>query len=130
MRGILLYKNHHLKTTTYTRTIKPIPRIKMIKRALNTTITTTTNLIFKPGLIISGYFLLFYISHWGSVQIYTIYCQPSGFTGLMNSLITTGSPLCYALWKFADVILTNYVTLWSGITFITLLLLKNKRDSH
>ena len=37
---------------------------------------------------------VFALLHWLAVRIYSNYCSPSGFTGLITSLFNTANPFC------------------------------------
>jgi hypothetical protein len=46
--------------------------------------------------------LLLWLVHWYSVQIYTTFCAPPGFLGLLHSVFTNSSTVCRCLRGFHD----------------------------
>ena len=62
------------------------------------------------GIIVSSTVLI----HWALVQLYSTYCVPWGFFGLLQTFITLGSPMC----QFANTVQyelgKHYITIWVG----------------
>lgn len=51
------------------------------------------------------------VAAWGSTQVYAGYCVPSGFSGLLTSLVTMDSSPCRALFM----LISHTHTLYAGM---------------
>ncbi len=68
-------------------------------------------LLLKTIKYFSLPFLIVFI-HWISVYIYSRYCIPTNMSGILTSMISTGSPICSTLISIAEKTSSLYISTW------------------
>ena len=67
-----------------------------------------------PIVIFTTIVLLTVLSHWTLVQVYSIYCAPTGWTGPFKTFLTLGSPMCHFVNFLQFELAKHYITIWIG----------------
>ena len=75
----------------------------------------------KQGLYFTGGFLLVFLMHYLSVHMYAQVCTPPGFTGVLQSILLTGSPMCKVFLEIINFTHTTYASILAG--FLTMVLI-------
>ena len=87
--------------------------------------------IFKSSAIVCLKFSAFMLStcfaHWFLVNIYSYYCVPPTIMGILQSIISLGSPVCQFVNMLQYELAKHYISIWAtaGTALVTWLLAKN-----
>lgn len=72
---------------------------------------SSMNKISSIVLVLGGVYTL----HWTSVQFYSSYCAPPGFSGIVTSILQSASPLCIATTYIQFYTAQTYYSAWLAI---------------
>jgi hypothetical protein len=68
--------------------------------------------IKNPVILFCGIIFTTVMLHWSLVQWYSIYCAPPGITGLLQTFLTLGSPICHFVNLTQVELAKHYITIW------------------
>lgn len=76
-------------------------------------------------LMVTAPFLVVFLLHYASAHAYASICTPLSITGMFQSMITTGSPVCKVLLDALTYTSNTYTTIVAGAIGAFLLHLNN-----
>ena len=79
----------------------------------------------KKILIVIATILLINITQWSCIQFLNTYCSKPGFWGMIENILSLGSPVCHFVNNIQFNLSNYYVQLWisSGVGIISFLTL-------